>query len=84
MYQVAIKNNSTGEIRLCSQDLDWDESSFFWWTQGNMGCDCNRELEFYRARGVELEEVWCGEGRYSVCFVLVDGKKILLEDNRKS
>lgn len=34
----------------------------FWWTEGNMGCDCNRHLTFERAHGREPadEELVCG------------------------
>lgn len=44
----------------------WDD--LFWWTEGNMGCDCNRHLVFERAQGREPpdEECVCGTTRYHV------------------
>ncbi len=48
MYTVAIRNNETGEIRMCAQDLERGAGSDFWWTDGNMACDCNRALTFAR------------------------------------
>ncbi len=47
----------------------------FWWTEGNMSCDCNRHLEFERGQGREpdAEDVECGHGRYSVRLEPEDG-----------
>jgi hypothetical protein len=62
--KLIIRNNHT---RGFSVDVwkDWYWNSW-WWTDGNASCDCNRELFFYRARGIEIEETECGEGKYSV------------------
>lgn len=84
MYQVAIKNNETGEIRLCNINLEWLEHSDFWWTEGNMACDCNRSQEFARAGNESDPNVDCNvdENKYSVLYALLtDGKKINLENN---
>lgn len=58
-----------------------DESSpdYFWWTGGNYGCDCNRSLEFYRARGEpepgKEDSTRClGHGAFTVVLVTDDGK----------
>lgn len=53
------------------QETGWGEGSAYRWTDGNMGCDCNRALEFWRAKhpGATLEEepeVPCGHGAYRV------------------
>jgi hypothetical protein len=47
----------------------------YWWTEGNMSCDCNRHLEFERAHGRDLDagDVECGHGLYSVRLELDDG-----------
>jgi hypothetical protein len=83
MYKVAIKNNLTEEIRLCEMDLDWEDHSEWWWTEGNMGCDCNREL-FWRRSNEEhpdLEDVKCGDDRFSVLYAeLPDGTRIEITD----
>ncbi len=82
MYMVAIKNNDTGEVRLCKQDIGWNgEGSEFWWTEGNMACDCNRHNEFLRANGEEETDVECDMIRYSALYAeLEDGTRIKLDD----
>jgi len=85
-YRVAIRKNETGEVRLRNYDYDWfkyESSDLFWWTEGNMSCDCNRYLEFERAAGVEPDSCYapCGETAYSVLYVeLPDGTKIDVDD----
>lgn len=78
MYSVAIKNNATGEIRLCDQNHEWNgEGSEFWWTEGNMSCDCNRHSEFERAGGNEHpDQIECDDTKYSILYFIVNGKKI--------
>lgn len=83
MYKVAIRKNETGEVVMTEHDLEWTDGSEFWWTFGNMGCDCNRRLCFDRAKGIEIdpEAVECGETEYSALYAeLEDGTKIPLED----
>lgn len=79
-YVVRIRKNSTGEIRESIHDIEWTDSSEFWWTDGNMGCDCNRELEFERAGGREPdddEDFACGTERFAVLSIrLLDGSLV--------
>ena len=81
-YQIYIRKNATGEVRVYScPDLDWEEHSLGWWTEGNMGCDCNRHLCFERAGGREpaWNEGSCGETAYAALFAeLADGSRIEL------
>lgn len=82
-YKIAIRNNETGEIRECPQDLKWEEHTDFWWTEGNMACDCNRHLEFERAGGrkPEWDEGECGDEKYTALYAeFPNGKKITLDD----
>lgn len=67
-----IRNNETCEIRHYSttgyiHDGD-DEPHEFYWREGNMQCDCNRELHFNYAIGKAFDEieVACSDGRFSV------------------
>ena len=61
-YVVGIRDNDTGEVRFCQQQLPWDDFSLFWWTTGNFGCDCNRALVFHqRYTGTE-----CGNTQFTV------------------
>jgi hypothetical protein len=97
-YKVAIRKNETGEVRLYEQ-TGWDwvhddgmgngpHDDFYWWTNGNMGCDCNRELCFERVGKTpeqlkELESLspLCGDTRFTVLYVLTkEGEKILIEE----
>lgn len=88
-YSVLIRDNETGEARTYSMgDIEWDDSSEFWWTEGNFGCDCNRHLSFLRAGGPGPADDphWnnadraCGETAYTVPYaVLEDGTQIVLD-----
>lgn len=80
-YKVKIKNNETGESVWHEEICEWHESSMFWWTEGNMSCDCNRELCFLRAKDLETEDSFdntkCGDSKYSIESIqLKDGTLI--------
>ncbi|TWB15579.1 hypothetical protein [Nitrospirillum bahiense] len=81
-YTVVMRENQTGETRLCLlDDIDWGEHSVYWWTDGNFGCDCNRRWEFQRAGG-EAEDAAspCGHGAYTaVEAILLDGTRVPLD-----
>ena len=74
---VAIKQVATGKVVRYSDD-SWKRERYrdidhaydcvnFMFTDGNYGCDCNRELLFYRnGEGVEPEDVECGRDAYLV------------------
>lgn len=81
-YQVAIKNNKTDETRLCTQNLTWVDD-VFWWTEGNMSCDCNRGNEFARANNEPEPDYDCGDTLFSALYAVVDGKKIILDGSLK-
>lgn len=89
-YVVRIKDTKTGEVRVMPETLDWGiekGGSYFWWTEGNYGCDCNRGMEFDRAGGVPEEEVQereypCNTGvkRYQVLeATFPDGSEIVID-----
>ena len=87
-YDVAIRRNDTGEVRMCRQDVDWDDTNddghIYYWTEGNFGCDCNRELEFLRAGGDDplFDSVECGGERFSALYALLpDGRRVPLDDD---
>lgn len=82
-YRVAIKKNSTGEIRHYDIGFkDWEDDDLFWWNEGNFSCDCNRMASFMRANGEEPPEEWpCGHEAYSVLYAETsDGRKIPIDD----
>jgi hypothetical protein len=77
---VAIRENATGEIVTLHEDCNTKEDGTpdpFWWSRhtGNAGCDCNRMLFFWRARGVERihEDDACGDTAYDVNLATPDG-----------
>lgn len=88
-HTIAIRNNTTGEIRLYQDDEDWFEydpqdGQFWWWTDGNGGCDCNREIYFERAAaeraGNDCDDAPCGEGAYTVLYAeFPDGTRIEID-----
>lgn len=84
-YSVFIRNNQTGEVRKHIMDLPWDENSYYWWTEGNFGCDCNRDNEFRRAGNEPiLDEPPCGDKRYSVLKVVLEtGEEIKIDSDQK-
>lgn len=86
-YTVRIRRNFDNLIRTRTMDLDWsddNDSSLFWWTEGNFGCDCNREWEFQRAAGEqESDDPECSEHRYSVLdAALPDGRVIRIDPDQ--
>lgn len=82
-YNVAIRKNDTGEIRIYRHDISWDEdSSMYEWTDGNYGCDCNRDIFWHWAVGEETEERKCGHTTFSVLYAeLPDGTRIDIDES---
>lgn len=94
-YDIHIRDNATGEVRIYREDLLWGESSAFFWTEGNFGCDCNRSIVWRRANwepepepvydadGREVDPDPCGDGRFTVlrAVMLDTGRVVPLEDD---
>lgn len=91
-YWVEITKKDTGETppryRHDAYGPVLDEDglfrSEFWWSEGNMACDCNRETEFLRAKGVaeeDIPETKCnlGESAYCVHITAEDGTVLYSE-----
>lgn len=77
-YIVCIVNNLTKEQRVKAVDLEWNESSYFWWTEGNFGCDCNRQLVWDDWK-TDFKLLVCGESKFSIPWVEVEGKRIVID-----
>lgn len=82
-YKVAIRRNADGVVRLYDfgPDIPWGDGTVWWLTEGNFGCDCNREMDFRRAGGEDGGEPPCGNTRYSILYAeLEDGQKIAVDE----
>lgn len=78
-YSVIIRRVQDGLERECPQRAEWDgeDGDWSWWAEGNMSCDCNRELEFARAASEPEPDVQCSDGRFLVlAFKFPDGRVI--------
>lgn len=77
--EAHIKCKATGEVRIHLFEDGFDSDglldSLHLWTDGNYGCDCNRELFFLRAGNEEdtATDIRCGEERYAVNLIDPDG-----------
>ena len=81
MYTVKLQRNSDGKIVDSVQEFEWQESSEFWWSDGNMGCDCNRHLEFERALGNEPEKHYkCGITDYKILSITIPNGEVVYEE----
>ncbi len=77
--KLEIRRNADGAVA-CDVWRDWEWSEF-WWVDGNAACDCNRELFFLRALGLnDQDDTECGDGRYSVRLSDADSGDVLLDE----
>jgi hypothetical protein len=79
-YKVAIRKNETGEIRFSTVNWEWSDGDMYWWTEGNFGCDCNREDRWNLAGGDVPKSNKCSDSKFSALYVeLPDGTKIEID-----
>jgi len=81
---VVIRENLTGELRLCEmQDYDAEagrEFHEYTWSDGNYSCDCNRSILFARAvNETEDHDVECSDGRYTIMAIFQNGRQVYTE-----
>lgn len=82
-YIVTIRRVADGVEVQRIWDLEWE--SAFWWSDGNMGCDCNREMEFLRGLGWDEEAIWrngheCGSSRFVVSITDLGGNPLYADE----
>ncbi|WP_449411121.1 hypothetical protein [Methylobacterium komagatae] len=87
-YRCEIVNTATGEARTYESDR-FDESTPFWWRDGNYACDCNRKTTWLRLADEYPEDCTdeedealcpCGHGSFRVAeLVLMDGRRIPID-----
>lgn len=85
-YIALIRRNSDGGVRAIHYPYEYSE---FLWTQGNWSCDCNRELDFYRADAEEPpkhdpDDVCLGSGQFTVLQIETDGGQVFFPDDHDS
>lgn len=85
-YQVAILHVASGEVRMDQINLNWN-NDVFWWTEGNMSCDCNLHREWHRAGGPGPADdphwnnlsIDCSDGLYRALYALLpSGERVEL------
>jgi hypothetical protein len=86
-YTIEMRKRSTGEVRSCKCDGEWDDNSEFYWLEGNASCDCNRHDYFQDFGRVQCDSTEytdgfpCGDVEYTATKVILDnGTEIILED----
>lgn len=73
--QVVLVRIADGERRVLIPSFKkfytWADE--FWWTEGNMGCECNRHLEWFRANDLDVgdEEFDCNYGKPKRYYVIL-------------
>lgn len=79
-YAVLLRDNSTGRLYITKSFAGrFDAQSLYWWTEGNMGCDCNRAIVC--GRNVE-NDIPCGDGElYSFLAVVEPDMKVYEKDS---
>ena len=76
--KLDILNTTAGETRTLHGDdvrLDGhmsDEDALYWWTDGNGGCGCNRQLMFERNSDADADAK-CFDGVYLIRLT-IDGE----------
>lgn len=76
---VTIRRNSDKVVRTLSLDLTWRGP--FWWSEGNAGCDCNREWWFADAGGEKrAETTTCGHDGFTVLSITVPGGLVVYRE----
>lgn len=83
--KAEIRRVSDGEVRVHEeqyQDDDGEACAYYLWTDGNYGCDCNRQLFWLRADGQEAIACQdggpCTTGRYMARLSI--GDEVLLDE----
>ena len=85
MYYVTIRDRKTCDVSRTAINLPWDESSEFWWSEGNFSCDCNRGDVFHDGMGIKRRDYPCvnvefPNGRFEVVSVELEGGSVVYGD----
>lgn len=87
LHRFQIRDTATGETAIREYSDLSSGTSDFWWLEGNYACDCNRKMEFDRARGMSEDEIDAGSypcnggpNRYTFDWVEADGTRFIEND----
>lgn len=70
--KIDIRRNSDNVIRSTPYEWEYPDCEFNW-LEGNYCCDCNRGLFFNRICNEEDPDHSCGETKYAIRIVSIDG-----------
>ena len=78
-YHFVIRENSSGESIRERCWGPWTEGTEFFLTEGNLGCDCNRDSLWREAHGLlEREDSVClGRGKYTITKIEFDDGEVM-------
>jgi hypothetical protein len=83
---ITLRENDSGIVKKIQCESDYEsvyeywgrdheaakEAIIFYYTEGNMGCDCNRKLDFYDHKIDAENEAPCTEGKYDLLKIESD------------
>ena len=83
-YTVILQKKATGEVSVTNHNGDSKEGAEFYWSEGNMACDCNRRIQFELGLGCKKpEESPCTdpikESEYRVAVISDEGEMLYSE-----
>lgn len=87
-YTVTITDTRTHETVKSRFTCEWEEHFYCLWELGNFSCDCNRSLEFQRAKGlepdIEKDATPCNtseaDRRFRVDSIVLDDGTVVYEE----
>ena len=71
--RVRLRDTKTGEEGVHEYDAENADGAEFYWTDGNMACDCNRMQCLHEALGRPDPAVGCGSSRVVIVDASIDG-----------
>jgi hypothetical protein len=82
--RVVLQRVSDGEQRtVLDEDSVYADAAESWWTEGNGGCDCNRDLYFEGAAGQESDnDMPCGEVAYRLVSLKIGGRECVKKEGK--
>jgi hypothetical protein len=85
MLTVILERVSDGQRANHAYEGPWSDTEDFMWSDGNFGCDCNRQIFFERALGLEPSvDPACGDSAYRVVSVTDEAGKIVYAEDAES